>query len=183
MSNASIGSLARRYARALIDLAGESRQADDFGTRLQGLLSVFHQDAELLYALSSDTYPETERTAAIAEVADKIGAPLLLKNFLLLLTHKYRLGLLPEIVREYNILRDEILGIVRVVVTAPRLPDQAMLGRVEKLLGERLKKKIICTGEARPEILGGLVLQVDHTIYDGSVVRELERIKERMLAA
>jgi F-type H+-transporting ATPase subunit delta len=183
MSSTSSGSLARRYARALIDLAKEAGPVDAFAAHLKGLMTAFQTDAGLLLALSDDSHPESQRTAAVSEIADKIGAHPLLKNFLLLLTQKLRIALLPEIVQEYEVFCDELLGIVRVIVKTPKTPDQTLLSRVEQLLGQQLKKRVICTGVAHPEMIGGIILQVNYTIYDGSIVRDLERIKEKLLAA
>jgi F-type H+-transporting ATPase subunit delta len=63
------------------------------------------------------------------------------------------------------------------------LPSEDLLHRVESVLSQRLKKKIITHGESDPSLTGGIVLRVGHTVYDGSVKRELERMKEAMLNA
>lgn len=177
------GSLARRYARALIETAQEVNQVESFGLHLETLAHVFENDWHLLHAVGTDSHPEIERKAAISEVADRLGCHPHFKNFLLILVHKLRMLLLPEIAREYQELQDEVLGIVRVKVISPKAPEPAMLNRIQELLEKRLQKKVVCHGRAQPEILGGLILEVSHMVYDGSVARELERIKERMLAA
>lgn len=180
-----LGSLPRRYARALVQLAQEENQLEAFGKGLREILFLLETAAEgrasFLKVLADDTFDQGERLAAIQEVAEKAGLHPLLKNFLLVLVKKERIGLLPEIVREYQRFQDDILGVVRVAVAAPAQPEPALLKRVEKILAQRLKKKIVSRGEAEPGLIGGVVLRVDHTVYDGSVHRELERMKESIL--
>jgi F-type H+-transporting ATPase subunit delta len=181
------GSLPRRYARALIQIACEetaSGQVETFGRSLDETLEALEVSADgpsFLRTLADDTIDVSQRLAAVEELADRSGLAPMLKNFLCLLIRKERIGLLPEIVREYRRFQDEILGIVRVTVVAPARPEAELLQRVETLLAAKLKKKIIPSGEADADLIGGVVLRVDHTVYDGSVKRELEKMKENIL--
>ncbi|HSA58795.1 MAG TPA: ATP synthase F1 subunit delta [bacterium] len=178
------GSLPRRYARALIQIAREDDQVEAYGRSLGEMLRALESSAggpSFLRTLADDTIDVNQRLAAIEELAEKVGAAPLFKNFLCLLVRKERVGLLTEIGREYQRFQDEILGIVRVTVVTPGQPEAGLLQKVETVLAEKLKKKIVPRGEADPALIGGVVLRVDHTVYDGSVKRELERIKENIL--
>lgn len=187
--SALYGSLPRRYARALIQIAreeGGDGQVETFGNLLMQIvhsLEVSSGGPTFLKTLSDDTLHAQERLAAINEISDKSGFPPLFKNFLSLLVGKERIALLPEVAREYQRFQDEILGIVRVTVLTPGQPEQAILDRVSTSLSSKLKKKVIARGESDPTLIGGIVLRVDHTVYDGSVRKELERIKNAMMAA
>lgn len=175
------GSLARRYARALIQLAQETDRVEDFGKSLEKLAALLRQAPDVLHGLANELLNIDQRLKAVGEIADRAGYPATLKNFLSLLVKKERFDYLPAIVREYRRYQDELLGIVRVAVVTPKAPDAATLKRVASILGVQLKKTVVSRGEGRPEILGGMILKVNHTIYDGSVRRELEQIKEAML--
>jgi len=175
------GSLPRRYARALIQLAQDAKQLEGFGQALRSLSNVLRQTPDFLSVLSNDLIDFNQRLAAMEAIAAQWSFPLYLKNFLFILVRKERVALLPEIVREFERFEDEILGIVRVTVETPSVPDTAILDRVGKILSQKLKKKVIAEGKADPSMIGGMILKVDHTVYDGSVERELERIKENML--
>lgn len=174
------GSLPKRYAKALIAIAKEEDRVQEYGEHLAQLTALLEKSPEAP-ALSNDLFDSEGRSNAVGEIAEAIGCPPLLKNFLLLLVRKERIGLLPAIAREYRRMEDEILGVVRVRVKTPAAADPTLLARVEKVLTRHLRKKIIADGEARPEIIGGLVLEIGHTIYDGSIKRELERLRESIL--
>lgn len=175
------GSLPRRYARALIEIAKEEDHLREFGLHLERLDSLFQESPDSLEALSNDLFDSGGRLLAMDAIAIKTGAPPLLKNFLLLLVRKERIRFFPEIVREYRRYEDEIVGVVRVTVQTPGATAPLVLEKIEKILGDRLKKRVIAAGEVRPAIIGGMVLKIDHRIYDGSVQRELERMREAIL--
>jgi len=175
------GSLPRRYARALLELAKQEKQIEAFGEALKQLQTEVQKMPQILEVLANDSFESSQRLAVIEKIAQKAGYHPLFRNFLLLLVKKDRISLLPEISREYGKLTDEILGIVRMSVASPVEPSADIRRRIEKIFGEHLQKKIITKSEIRPEIIGGLILKINHIIYDGSVRRELERMKEGLL--
>ncbi len=170
---------------ALIEIAKEEDHLEKFGRTLERLDLLFRESTDSLDALSNDLFDSTGRLMAMEAIAIKMGSHPILKNFLLLLVQKERIGFFPEIVREYRRYEDEIVGVVRVTVQTPGatapLVLEKMLEKIEKILGDRLKKKVIAAGEIRPELIGGMVLKIDHRIYDGSVQRELERMRESII--
>lgn len=186
MKGSIFGSLPRRYARALIQIAQEENGIEAYGRALESTVEALTsptQGPSFLKTLADESIDFNGRMRAMGDVADYLKAPLLFKNFLSLLVKKERVEILPEILREYRVFQDEILGIVRVSVVMPQLPSQEVLRRVESALSQRLKKKILTQGEADPSMIGGVILRVNHTVFDGSIRKELERIKNSMLNA
>lgn len=175
------GSLPRRYARALVGLAAETGEIREYGEALEKVVRALSGEPTIFEALAGRSFPVLERQKAVEEILARMRVPLLLKNFFLFLIQKERFGFLAEIGREYGRLQDEILGIVRVRVRSPQVPKKATLHSIERILKKRLNKAVIADGEADPEILGGVTMSIGHTVYDGSVKRELERIHEKML--
>lgn len=175
------GSLPRRYARALIEIGREENLIDRFHEEIASLAGIFRAAPETFEILKNDLFSHTERLSAIGEIADKAGVHPLLKSFLLLLLKKDRFFLFPDIFFEYERYRDEIKGILRIKVVTPKTPDPSLLQHIEKILSERFRKQVISSGEARPEIIGGLILKINHTMYDGSIRRELDHIRENLM--
>lgn len=177
------GSLPRRYARALLEIGKEDNLVERFAKELEVLSALLttggntREHPSSLAILANDRLPQSERVASIAAIADKLGLHPLLKNFLSLVVQKERIAILPEISQEYRDFQDELLGIVRVVVTTPQAPSAELLEKTEKILSQKLGKKFMARGVADPSLLGGIVLEVGHTVYDGSVRRELEKIQ------
>ena len=179
------GSLPRRYARALIEIALEFKSEnflDLFEQNLATLEKMILSAPEFIQTLSNDLLDYQQRLHAAEEIAQQAGVHSHIKNFLLILVKKERFQILPEVIREFRKLRDEIVGILRVTVVEAQESDPALLKNIEVILAQRFKKQVVATGENRPQMIGGLILKIGNLIYDGSIKRELEQIKRAMLA-
>lgn len=179
------GSLPRRYARALIEIASEFKGEnllDVFDQNLTTLQKIISSAPEFLQTLSNDLLDYQQRLHAAEEIAQQAGVHSHIKNFILILVKKERFQILPEVIREFRKLRDEIVGILRVTVVEPQESDPLLLKNMETLLAQRLKKQVVAVGESRSQMIGGLILKIGNIIYDGSIKRELERIKTAMLS-
>ncbi|QQR81830.1 MAG: ATP synthase F1 subunit delta [Deltaproteobacteria bacterium] len=177
----SMGSLSRRYARSLFSLAKEENALDKFYQDTQLLSQLLLTSPEVLKTLGDDLLDYNGRLAACAEISDKLGLHSLVKNFLLILIKKDRMKIISQILKEFEVYRDEYLSIVRVNLLQTQVPHQDLIKKVEALLETKLSKKIIAKGSAKPEMIGGSIVQVGNITYDGSIKRELELLKEKML--
>lgn len=175
------GSISRRYARALLGIARDENAIASFGEALDRLGKALREDPSILETLSSDTYLLEERKKALEEISTRFNFSPHLRSFLLLLADKGRLNLLPQILLEFGRLCDEDLSVVRVTVTTPQAAEAGILERIEKTLSRKLKKKVIVFGTVKPEILGGAILKLGETVYDGSIRRSLEGLRRTMM--
>src|SRR5690606_25544612 len=105
--------------------------------------------------------------------------PLTLR-FLLLLIEKQRENVFPAIVQAYRELRDRLTGVVEARArTAQPLAGkeaQQLQQALERLTGQRVRLQV----EEDPSLLGGLIVRVGDTVYDGSVRHQLEHLREQM---
>lgn len=174
-----MSSVARRYAKALFDLAKEQGQIESIGEQLfaaAGELSI-PEVAELANSprLSSD-----RRHALIGAVAQQLSLSPLVTTFLELLADKQRLRHLASIARMFQKLEDEALGRLRMTIrSAKPLPD-AERDEVAAAFGRQLQRTVIATTEVDPELLGGIVVDADGKVYDGSVRSQLERLAKQI---
>ena len=175
------GSLSRRYARALLELGKEEGRVEKLGEALERFARLLAIVPGALETLSNRSFPPAERLRVVEQISEKAKVDASLRNFFCLLVKKERMALLPEITREYRSLSDEFLGVIRVKVFAPESPDPEMLAGIEKLLHQKLRKKIIAKGISDPSLLGGILLDVGPRRFDGSVRRHLERIRENLI--
>ncbi|MBI2500740.1 MAG: F0F1 ATP synthase subunit delta, partial [Deltaproteobacteria bacterium] len=72
-------------------------------------------------------------------------------------------------------------GVIRIQVYSPKTPTEEDLRSIETLLSTRLRKKIKASAVESPELIGGMMVRVGETLYDGSIKRDLERMKKAML--
>ncbi|MFN3534974.1 MAG: F0F1 ATP synthase subunit delta, partial [Desulfatiglandales bacterium] len=105
--------VARRYAKALLDIGKEEGKYLDYGKELGAFLDLCEKTPELLGVLSSKIIPSDERRRILDFVLEKGGFSEVIKRFFQVLLEKERIGFLREIKSYYTKLCDELQGIVR----------------------------------------------------------------------
>lgn len=171
--------VARRYAQALH--AEAERQdhlaATDEDVKLLG--ESLDQTPDLARFFRSPVISREKKKAIVEELFAARVSPLT-HRFLQLLVDKERETLLGEVVEAYQALRDEERGIIEVEArTAHDLgaaERQKLSAAVERMTGKQPRLKV----RREPSLMGGLVLRVGDTVYDGSVRHQLASLHEKM---
>lgn len=174
------GSLARRYARALLDLAREQQALDRFGDDLTRAANEFSQ-GELRRVVLSPAIDANKRRALAAEVVASLGVSPLVGNLVRLLADHDRLGIIGDVAKAYDALVDRELDRTRV-----RISSAAPLSDAEETELGALARGIVGHGDVvvstkvDPSLVGGVVLGIGGTVYDGSLRTQLARLSHEM---
>lgn len=176
-----MGSLARRYAKALLQLAQDSKNAERMGFELSRLVSLYQEHSELRETLENRIFSLTERRRVLEAVCQKLLLSPVLQHVVLLLLERERIAYLPEIERELRRLVDDRLQRVRVRIFSAQAIDLTAELRVQAALEKALGKKIRIEKIEDSEMLGGLRIQVGDVIYDGSVLAQLEQVRHGLM--
>jgi F-type H+-transporting ATPase subunit delta len=171
-----------QYARALLDLANEKKQAEKIGEEMAELGKIIESNKSLASFLSDPGISSSDRAAMLNKVFKGKVSPLVM-NLMGVLNSKRRLGLLHGITQAYQQLLDEQLGKVEVDMTVAHRLDGAALEQVKKRISQALKKDAIVHQYVDDKIIGGMVLRVDDKLIDASVKSQLEAMKRQLLAA
>lgn len=173
--------VARRYAKALIELAAEEGAQARFATELRDLLAAFKDNPELSKVLSNPIFKVEERRALAAAVAEKTGASDTIKKFLELLFEGGKTALLEEICIAYFSMEDEHAGRVRATLVCTPGSASGLIDSVKEKLKTETGKEVILSEEADPELIGGFVIKIGNTMLDCSLKTQLVRMKEKIL--
>lgn len=170
--------VARVYAQALLDLGRESNRIDALGQELEQIAAAVRGDATLRTFLESPALDRAAKKRALESLRGTIDD--LIVNFLCVLVDKGRIVSLGAVAEAYRDLADAAAGRVRVhAMTAVPLGDE-LRKRLVETLQQTLNHECVLETEVRPELVGGLVLQVGDKVYDGSVSRALRRVRTEM---
>jgi len=172
--------LAKRYARAIIELAREANALEPWGNELGRAAAAF-SEPRLQPILLSPAIDGKVRRRTTRAVADALGLPPIVRNLILLLADRDRLGLLSDVARWYEQLLDEAVGRARVTIRSAvglAAPEKTTLVELAKRLTH--SREVVANAEVDPELLGGVVLDVGGTVYDGSVRNQLARLGKEM---
>jgi F-type H+-transporting ATPase subunit delta len=149
--------------------------------QLEQIVTAESEVPELRELLRNPQLDPRTRAAALEDVLS--GGDELLRNFLLLLADKSRIGALEEIAQEFERLVSEEEGILTAeLTTAVELSDEDER-RLLKQIEEASGRKVEATRQVDPDLIGGIVLQVGSHRLDASVRGRLERLRRSLAGA
>ena len=165
----------KEYAQALFMLAAEKEKEEDYAQGLDAVRDVFSENPEYADFLSCPSIPCPERKEAISSAFSGYEEDIV--SFLCILCERGRIRELFECIEEYK----KLLAFKKNVKNV-RVRSFAPLGEEEKSrLKSKLEKKHNCSVSIEYELdstlIGGLVIEIDGKIIDGSVKTRLEQIK------
>lgn len=173
--------VARQYATAAFVVAARNQHIEAFGRELQDFAELVSRHAELRKSLESVAVPKQAKQRLIAALLDHAGpvSPEL-QRLLDLLADNGRLSLLTLIADAYRARAMEAAGVVTAeLVTALPLGEDRTAA-LARALGHATARRVEVTGRVDESIIGGVVATVGGTVYDGSVSRQLERMRQRL---
>jgi F-type H+-transporting ATPase subunit delta len=175
-------SIARRYAKALFELASEEGKLDEIGAQLERARAALEVDPDLLTALQSPSTTREDRLAVATALATSLAAGATLGSFLKLLADRRRLSQLPAMAQVFRALADERAGRVRAKVTSavPISDDAAQ--RLGAALSRATRRNVVVERAVDRSILGGVVAQVGSQLFDGSLLNQLAQLKRQLKA-
>jgi F-type H+-transporting ATPase subunit delta len=172
--------LARRYARAMLDIGREEGQVRRVFSEVERFAGVLDDAPDLREVLEASHINRRDKQAALEGTVSQAGYLPVTMNFLRLLVDKRRMNILPQILSELRRMVEELEGIERVeVVSAAPLPE-TQREFLKSVLEKRTGKRIELEETLDPAVLGGMVVKMGSTVYDGSVRTQLVQMRENL---
>jgi F-type H+-transporting ATPase subunit delta len=178
-----MASFASRYARALADVLFENhedpktaqRQLADFG-------AAWHQSRELRDFYLDPSFPLEQKVGLLDKLNAKLQMSPHIRNFLAVLIRNDRLAGFDDVVQEFRREINQRLGISEAKVTSARRLDQAERRELEQQIAALTGGQVEAQFDEDSSLIGGAVVQVGSTVYDGSVRGRLDRLREVLTA-
>ncbi|HZE20372.1 MAG TPA: ATP synthase F1 subunit delta [Candidatus Angelobacter sp.] len=171
--------LARRYARALLELAKKRKDLEATHQDLEAVSRVFERDPRVRRFFEAPNIARSEKEAFL----DKQFKAKLNKSIyglLVLLLRRRRFDHLVAIAGEFHKLAEDAQGITRAVVrTAVPITD-GQADALTGLLAKRTGRKVLLTREVDAALLGGVSLALDHKVIDGTLATQLWRLRRQL---
>ncbi len=175
-----MSAVAERYAAALADVAVERKNSETIRRNLAAFVEAFSSIADLRNALESPALNAEVKRKVIAEVAGKMGLDVAVRNFVYLVVDHRRTEILPEIEEAFFSELNERVGIVDAEVTSAHELNDDEKRQLRSVLEQRTGKKVEARFQIDGALLGGAVVRLGSTIYDGSVRDQLKRLREQL---
>jgi F-type H+-transporting ATPase subunit delta len=175
---------ASRYAEALADVVFDSHlKLDDVRAQLRDFAGAWHESADLREVFLDPTFPIDEKVAILDKLNQRLHMGREVRNFIAVLINHDRLHAFDEVLEDFRHEVNRRLGIAEVEVTTARRLDEEERRSLEAQVSTVLKSQITAVFHQDPSLVGGVIVRVGSTVYDGSVRGRLDRLKEQLAAS
>jgi F-type H+-transporting ATPase subunit delta len=171
-----------RYARALLDVAvKEKADLEQIERELAQFAALFTQYPLLEKVLINPAVPVPRKRAAVADLLAQAKLSPIVSKLLTLLADRDRLVLVPELLAAYSERLLDYRNVVRAEVTTAGPIDSNRTQAIQHGLANLTGRIVKLSTKVDPAIIGGMVARIGSTVYDASVTRQLEKMKERLV--
>jgi F-type H+-transporting ATPase subunit delta len=176
-----MAAIAAPYARAFADVVFEAHlNANDVQQQLNDFVAAWRESADLRELFLDPSFPSDQKVAILDKLNARLGMSVQVRNFIAVIIQHDRLYVLDEILAEYRKEVNRRLGISEVQVTTARPLDANERQGIEQKVAAMTGTQVQATYHEDKSLLGGVVVRVGSTIYDGSVKGRLDRLKEQL---
>ena len=175
--------VALRYAEALFSIGQNTGKLANFQKDAENFLKIFNESKDLRTSLTHPNIRRKQRKSIIDDVLANCSYDQLFANFLRLVVDRGRMGYYPKIVASFIGLRDEADGRLRGVVYSATQLSSSQRGRLKEKLEEKLGHEVIIEERIDESLIGGLRVEVEGRVFDGTVKHHLEKIRESMISS
>ncbi|MEO6418289.1 MAG: ATP synthase F1 subunit delta [Polyangiaceae bacterium] len=173
--------IARRYAKALLEIGAETGTLESLVTELDNLAAAYQASAELRAAMENPLVAREGKVAILEELGQRLSLSKTSHSLLLILGSRRRLPALPGIAQRLREMNDLKKGIIRAEVTTAVVLSDAYYERLQAELEKMTGNKVTLDKREDPSIIAGVVTRIGDTIVDGSLRTRLLQMKHTLL--
>ena len=176
----NIKDIADQYAKAIFELSSEQGNVEDTRKDLDTLKVVFENNPNFVTIVSSNDINSEARDGLLTTLTT--GASEAIQNLVKLLAYNNRLNLLTQIVTSFEDYYNDAHGIVNVVATTAVALDETRLDKLAAVFASKTgAKHVNLTNNVDESIIGGVILQSQSTLIDGSLQTKIAKMKAQLL--
>jgi F-type H+-transporting ATPase subunit delta len=171
-----------QYANALADIALEQGAAEPVLKQLSDFNAAYQESAELRNFLASPAVEREAKHGVIEKLAARLGASKIIRNFLFIMIDNQRTTLLPQMLESLQLVLQQRQGVAEASVVSATVLSDAQKARLQQTFEKLTGKKIQAKYSQDPALLGGALVRIGDTIYDGSLRNRLNQMRARLAA-
>lgn len=174
-----------RYARALASVAAAQKlDSKAVEAQLQDFAATLESSSELSEILQDPSITEEQKLKVLDAIAVRIGMFSAARNFVALIVHHGRLHELSDILSAYHALADEATNLMEAEIVSAHPLDAGNRALIEQQIAKLANgQQVRATYTEDSALLGGAVVRIGSTVYDGSVRAQIQQLKQRLIAA
>ena len=174
--------VSKKWAKALIELVqeDESLSKDNVLSDLRDIEATINSSEELSNVINNPSISTEEKQIVICKLfQNKVTT--VVYNFMFALNLKKRLYLIGEIADEYEKELEELKNILRVDITSAIDLSDEKKNEIKMRIAEKLQKDVKVSWGVEPEIIAGLIFNINDTVVDNSIKHKLDKLSEMIV--
>jgi F-type H+-transporting ATPase subunit delta len=176
-----MAAVSNTYARAFADVVFDQKlDANKSIQELRLVEGTLAESVELRRIWENPSIPSDQKRRLLDAIVRREGLSKPVRNFVAVLIDHRRIPLLEEIVRHFEREMNDRLGFTEAEITSARDLSESEKNTLESQIGRMTGRKVRARYHRDPALLGGAVVRVGSTIYDGSVSGQLQRVREQI---
>jgi F-type H+-transporting ATPase subunit delta len=173
-----------RYARAYAEVVIKNKlNPEKTIAEFEEIVQIINGSRELRNVLKNPAVSKEQKLRLLDAIVKQIGATKWLRNFLAVLIGHRRIGSLGDLLEQFKQELNRRMGIAEAKVTSVRELSSAEKKSLEQQLAEITGKTVRATYSQDVNLLGGVLVRVGSTVYDGSVYGRLQRMRQELASA
>ena len=165
----------QEFAQAIFELSLECGEREAVREQMHLVEDVLKQNPEYKQLLDTPAVTREEKLRMIDEAFASLSSENV-RSLLKILTERRECYLFPSIVRAFDALYDEALGILRVEATTAVPMNEAQIKALSYKLSQKTKKRVVLTNTVRKDVLGGVMLRYGEVQLDGTLKTRLDTL-------
>ena len=174
----STNAIAKRYAKALVQIGSEAGSVDGFNAELSRFSALLTESRELPVIFANPAYGIEAKKEILKDLVAKLSISPMISNLLMLLLERGRISVLPQIAENYGAFADELSGVIRPTLSSGLPLEAGQIEEIRSALAKSTGKKVELKVEVDPSLIGGVVTKIGGKVFDGSVRTQLARIQD-----
>lgn len=181
MNNKNNISIAKRYAKSLIELMLESDNVQaEIRSDLSNVKEILKSSPELNLAMTNPVISAYDKEEIIKAVFER-DTKEVTRNFLNLLVEKNRFNLIFQIIDTFNQMLDKINNLVQIEVVGAIELDENKKIQIQDKLKEKLNKEVSVSYNVDNSIIAGLIYKIEDDVLDTSLAKKFEELKKELI--
>ncbi|NEW08904.1 F0F1 ATP synthase subunit delta [Paenibacillus sp. SYP-B3998] len=172
--------VAKRYAKALFEVAREKGVISQVEEELKSVGSAIRDNADLQKFLNHPNVGTSVKTDLLKQIFEgKVSE--MVANTLQVLIDKGRQSILTALVSDYVKIANEALGQASATVYSALTLTEAQQAEIASQFSKVTGKTIRVENVVEPKLLGGIQVRIGDRLYDGSLAGKLDRLSKALV--
>ena len=173
----------KSYSQALYELASEEKKLNDVEENTISIIKLISQSEDFNSLIKDPTNKQEDQLKVINLIFEKFGLNNLLKKFLNFLVMKRRFFYVEKILKDFVMICSKNRGEISAKLTVAKNLNDNEINKIKDELSQNFGSNVKLNYSCDPDLIGGLIMQVESVMIDTSIKNKLQQIENKMIEA